>query len=240
MENKLIDELLEINQAGNLIKQNHDNIRINIKKIDKNISKVTSLFLPWKKFLRISSDLNSKLLQITKENSMSMNESINTIMKKSIAETMNFSKETKNNIFIILSHAFLYMGSFSIIIPSYTSIFVKMKQDDVKYIWWGLLMMMAPLGAIISFIYESTWFKSSTKIQIVLSSLGLFLGNLFYYISIYIEPFLFIFIGRIFIGVFNLRTHNKMYLMNFLLRKDVSYYLILFHTFQCLDYFGVF
>ena len=37
-----------------------------------------------------------------------------------------------------------------------------------------------------------------------------------------------------FIGVFNLRTHNKMYLMNFLLRKDVSYYLTLFHTFSML------
>ena len=37
-----------------------------------------------------------------------------------------------------------------------------------------------------------------------------------------------------FIGVFNLRTLNKMYLMNFLLRKDVSYYLTLFHNFSML------
>ena len=76
--------------------------------------------------------------------------------------------------------------------------------------------------------------KVALKYKIVLSSLGLFLGNLFYYISIYIEPFLFLFIGRIFIGVFNLRTNNKMYLMKFLLRKDVSYYLTLFHTFSIL------
>ena len=232
MENKLIDELPEINQAENLIKQNHDNIQINIKKIDKNIAKVTALFLPWKKFLRISSDLNSKLLQITKENSMSMNESINTIMKKSIAETMNFSKETKYNIFIILSHAFLYMGSFSIIIPSYTSIFVKMRQDDVKYIWWGLLMMMVPLASLFSYIYEILFFKRSTKMPIILSCFGLMLGNILYTFAPYFDIFVFLFIGRFIVGLFNIRAHNKMYIMNFLLQKDISFYLTMFHTFS--------
>ena len=41
-----------------------------------------------------------------------------------------------------------------------------------------------------------------------------------------------LFIGRFLIGLFNLRTHNKMYIINFLLKKDVSFYLTMFHTFS--------
>ena len=232
LENKLIDELPEINQAENVIKQNHYNIKANIKKIDKNIAKVTSLFLPWKKFLRISSDINSKLLQITKENSLTMNESLNTIMKKGIAETMNSSKETKNNVFIILFHAFLYMCSFSIIIPSYNFVFKKMDKKDHLYILWGFLMMMAPLGSILSYIYEASFFKKSTKVPIIISCAGLMIGNLIYAFSIKLDYFFLLFIGRFIVGIFNLRTHNKMYLINFLLQKDVSFYLTMFHTFS--------
>jgi hypothetical protein len=37
-------------------------------------------------------------------------------------------------------------------------------------------------------------------------------------------------VGRFICGLFNLRTHNKMYIINFLIKKDVSFYLTMFHT----------
>ena len=125
VENKLIEGVQDINQAEIFIGKNHDKIRTNIKIIDRISAKVTALFLPWKNFLRISSDINSKLIQITKENSssMSFNDSFNNIIKKSVVDTISFSKENKYNIMIILIHGLLYMFSFSVIIPSYTSVF---------------------------------------------------------------------------------------------------------------------
>ena len=230
VENKLIDEVPEIGQAETLIKQNHETIKKNIKKIDKISAKITTLFLPWKNYLRISSDLSSKLLQITKENSM--NESLNTLVKRSIAETINFSKESKYNVLIILSHGFLYMFSYSVIIPAYTSNFLDLKTTDPKHLfkWWGLLMMMTPIGSLFSNFYETSCFRNSTKKPIIMSCFGLMTGNILYAFTRKINFYYLLFVCRFIIGLFNLRTHNKMYLLNFLLKKDISFYLTIFHT----------
>ena len=234
MENKLIDEVPEIDQAESLIRQNHEAIKKNIKKIDNISAKITTLFLPWKNYLRISTDLSSKLLQITKENN-SMNESINTLVKRSIAETINFSKESKYNVLIILTHGFLYMYSYSIIIPAYGSILILVDENlDKKQLrisnFWGLLMMMAPIGSLFSNFYETSFFRKSTKKPIIISCFGLMIGNLLYSFTPKIDCFFLLFLCRFIIGLFNLRTHNKMYILNFLLRKDISYYLTIFHT----------
>jgi hypothetical protein len=227
LENKLIDEATEINQAESLIRKNHDTIIKNIKKIDTISAKITELFFPWKNFLRISSDMNSKLIQLSKRRS-ALNEST-----ASIVDTFKFSKDNIYNIFIVLFHSFLYMLSYSIIIPFYTSIFDEIKKiEGNKYIYWGILMMMAPFGALFNYLYETIFFKQSTKIPLIISSLGLMIGNLLYSFAPIFKYFSLLFIGRFLIGLFNLRTHNKMYIMNFLLKKDVSFYLTMFHTFS--------
>ena len=235
VENKLIEGVQDINQAEIFIGKNHDKIRTNIKIIDRISAKVTALFLPWKNFLRISSDINSKLIQITKENSssMSFNDSFNNIIKKSVVDTISFSKENKYNIMIILIHGLLYMFSFSVIIPSYTSVFSQFDKKKERYLW-GILMVMAPLGNLFNYFYENKFFKKSTKTPIIISCIGLMIGNLLYAFAPKIDKFILIFIGRFVIGLSNLRTHNKMYLLNFLLKKDVSYYFTMFHTLSML------
>ena len=223
-ENKLIEEVPEMNEATNIIKKDHDQIKKNIQEIDKISAKVTQLFMPWKSFLRISSDVNSKFLQIQRENSI--NDSSNNILRNpSIVQSISFSKESKFNIFIVLSHGFLYMFTFSVIIPTYTSIF----DENDSGLRWGLLMMMAPLGTLFNYLYETFLFKRSTKKPIIFSCLGLIVGNLLYVIAPSTHDSL-LFVGRFICGLFNLRTHNKMYLINFLLQKDVSFYLTMFHT----------
>ena len=234
VENKLIDEVQDINQAETFIEKNHDKIKSNIKKIDKISAKVTSLFLPWKDFLRISSDINSKLIQITKENTSSMsNESFSNLIKRSVVDTISFSKENKYNVIIVLIHGFLFMFSFSVIIPSYTSIFNHFDKEKDRYLW-GILMLMVPLGSLFNYLYENIFFKKSTKTPIIISCFGLMAGNLLYSFAPHFDKFALIFIGRFLIGLFNLRTHNKMYILNFLLQKDISHYLTMFHTFSML------
>ena len=83
------------------------------------------LFMPWKEFLRISGDISSKLIQLSKELN-NVNESMSSddiafrnIKNKSIIETISFSKQNFYNIYITLCHGFIYKFSFSCVITSY-------------------------------------------------------------------------------------------------------------------------
>ena len=234
-ENKLIEEVHGINEATTIIKKKNEQIKKNIRRIDQVSAQVTRLFIPWKNFLRMSSDVESKFIQIQRENSI--NESSTSTRNQSIIQNMNFSKESKKNIFIVLFHGFLYMFSFSVIIPTYTSICEYFEQKSEKQgligtqsIYWGILMMMAPLGTLINYLYETFFFKRSTKSPIIISCIGLLIGNVLYAIAPTVNIASFLFLGRFICGLFNLRTHNKMYIINFLLQKDVSFYLTMFHT----------
>ena len=234
VENKLIEQLPPMKEATTLIKKNHDQIKKNLRKVDSISAEVTKLFMPWKNFLRISSDVNSKFLQIQRESIHNPSDASSYLSRTaSIVTTINTSKESKNNIFIVLSHGFLYMFSFSVIIPTsfdMVKFFCQNSEISKRKVYWGTLMMMAPLGTLFNYLYETFLFKKSTKKPIIISCFGLILGNLLYVISPQMNTLTFLFLGRFLCGLFNLRTHNKMYIINFLLQKDVSFYLTMFHT----------
>ena len=230
---KLIQDGDSINETINNIKHNHEQIKNNIQKIDVISGRCTKLFLPWKSFLRISTDINSKFIQIQRESSINDSVSSGFLRNQSIIDSIVISRDSKYNIAIILFHGFLYMFSFSVIIPSYISIIGKTIEDEenpIKFIYWGILMIMAPVGVLFNYLYETCLFKRSTKKPIIFSCLGLIIGNIFYVIAPYFKLVVFLFIGRFLCALFNLRTHNKMYIINFLLKKDVSFYLTMFHT----------
>jgi hypothetical protein len=71
-------------------------------------------------------------------------------------------------------------------------------------------MMMAPLGALIGYMYETRFFKCSTKIPYILSLLEIIFGSIFYIFAKKLNQISFLFFGRFLIGISNLRTHNKM------------------------------
>ena len=233
----LITNRIDMVKASDIMDDYYKQIISNVKKIDKIANDITKLFLPWKKFLRISGDVSSRLIQLSKEMNLydSMGEESRTFRNnRSIVDTLSFSKQSKLNIRIILCHAFLYMYSFSVIIPLYPQLISSdfWNVTDKYNFYYGFLMMMVPIGTSISFFYESNLFKLTTKKPLVASSIGLVIGNILYHVSIYINPFVLLFLARFLIGLFNLRAHNKMYIINFLLKKDISFYLTLFHTFS--------
>ena len=225
LENKLIEELPDMKDATKIINDSYDQIKSHIQEIDKVSARVQKLFMPWKDFLKISTDINSKFLQITRESN------VNVERTQSLAQTMAVSKDSKYNIFIVLAHGFLYMFSFSVIIPSSFLIFEKFNLDyDKSIIYWAILMMMAPLGTLFNYLYEAFLFKKSTKKPLVISCIGLIIGNVLYVIALGLDEIELLLIGRFICGLFNLRTHNKMYIINFLTQKDISFYLTMFHT----------
>ena len=232
-DEKLIKNGKSTNETINNIKKKHEQIKQNIQKIDTVSGQCTKLFLPWKGFLRISGDINSKFIQISRESS-SINDSVSSgfMRNQSIIDSIIISRDSKYNIFIVLFHGFLYMFSLSVIIPSYISIIEKTigGKRDYEYIFWGILMVMAPIGTLFNYLYETCLFKRSTKKPIIFSCLALIIGNISYVLAPKFHYVSLLFIGRLVCGLFNLRTHNKMYIINFLLKKDVSFYLTMFHT----------
>ena len=221
----------ENNNKGLFYNDVYNNVEIIYKKIKKYMTNIDlfamntiKLFRPWKQFLRISSDIGSRLMQINQEGNETDDDYSK--RKKSLALNFNFSTENKFNIMITLFHGFFYCFSFSVIIPTYTDYIDDF--TDEKY-FYGLLMMMAPIGALFGFLYETHLFKRSTKIPYILSIVEIIVGNLFYIFAKKLEQISFLFIGRFLIGISNLRTHNKMYIINYLSKKDTNFYLTMFH-----------
>ena len=221
----------ENNNKGLFYNDVYNNVEIIYKKIKKYMTNIDlfamntiKLFRPWKQFLRISSDIGSRLMQINQEGNEIDDDYSK--RKKSLALNFNFSIENKFNIMITLFHGFFYCFSFSVIIPTYTDYIDDF--TDEKY-FYGLLMMMAPIGALFGFLYETHLFKRSTKIPYILSIVEIIVGNLFYIFAKKLEQISFLFIGRFLIGISNLRTHNKMYIINYLSKKDTNFYLTMFH-----------
>ena len=221
----------ENNNKGLFYNDVYNNVEIIYKKIKKYMTNIDlfamntiKLFRPWKQFLRISSDIGSRLMQINQEGNEIDDDYSK--RKKSLALNFTFSTENKFNIMITLFHGFFYCFSFSVIIPTYTDYIDDF--TDEKY-FYGLLMMMAPIGALFGFLYETHLFKRSTKIPYILSIVEIIVGNLFYIFAKKLEQISFLFIGRFLIGISNLRTHNKMYIINYLSKKDTNFYLTMFH-----------
>ena len=212
------------NEVYNSVEKIYNKIKKNMKNIDLIAMSIIRLFRPWKQFLRISSEIGSRLMQ--------MNQEINdveedfSLRKQSLASNFSFSRQNKFNIMITLFHGFFYCFSFSVIIPTYTDYIDEF--TETKY-FYGLLMMMAPVGALCGFFYETMFFKCSTKIPYILSLIEIILGNFLYIFAKKFKQISFLFIGRFLIGISNLRTHNKMYIINYLSRKDTTFYLTMFH-----------
>ena len=212
------------NEVYNSVEIIYNKIKKNMKNIDLIAMSTIKLFRPWKQFLRISSEIGSRLIQMNQE-SFDNDEEFS-LKKISLVNRLSFSKENKFNIMITLFHGFFYCFSFSVIIPTYADYIDDF--TDKKY-FYGLLMMMAPVGAFFGFLYENMFFKCSTKIPYILSLVEIILGNFLYIFAKKFEQISFLFIGRFLIGISNLRTHNKMYIINYLSRKDTTFFLTMFH-----------
>ena len=211
------------NEVYNSVEIIYNKIKKNMKNIDLIAMSTIKLFRPWKQFLRISSEIGSRLIQMNQESDSDEDFSLKKI---SLVNRLSFSKENKFNIMITLFHGFFYCFSFSVIIPTYADYIDDF--TDKKY-FYGLLMMMAPVGAFFGFLYENMFFKCSTKIPYILSLVEIILGNFLYIFAKKFEQISFLFIGRFLIGISNLRTHNKMYIINYLSRKDITFFLTMFH-----------
>jgi len=231
-EKENVDDLIDknnnkgvyYNEVYNSVEVIYKKIKKNMKNIDLIAMSTIKLFRPWKQFLRISSEIGSRLMQMNQE-SFDNDEDF-FLKRKSLVNNLSFSIENKFNIMITLFHGFFYCFSFSVIIPTYADYIDEF--TDKKY-FYGLLMMMAPIGALVGFLYETMFFKCSTKIPYILSLIEIILGNLLYIFAKKFEQISFLFIGRFLIGISNLRTHNKMYIINYLSRKDTSFFLTMFH-----------
>ena len=229
-------------------------INLNMKTIDKVTLNLKNLFVDWNDYLKINSEISSKLYFLNKnqdfnnrssinsnlssinENNSKNNNNNNNILSdfknylkfQSIINNINLSKENSYNIYLIIIHGFLYMFSFIIIIPTNLSLIHKNNENKNNiYIINALIMFFAPFGTLLSFIYELKWFSKNTKQPFIFSFFIMIVGNILY--SIKTEKIFLMFLGRFLIGLSNIRTSNKMYLTNFVPKNDVNKFLNYFN-----------
>ena len=145
-----------------------------------------------------------------------------------------FSKENIINIICTLIHTFLYMFTYSIIIPNNYYYLINEEgfdgKDNKPYLLYALIMVSVPIGTIISFTYETTLVKNSTKKPVILSLFLQILGNILYIIEVSIKDHLItiLCLSRILIGLSAIRTTNKMYLANFLPKNKINIFINIF------------
>ena len=239
-ENLVENRNLTYNEVSNNVDELYKKIDKNMKNIDLVAMSTIKIFKPWKEFLRISSDVSSRLMQMNKEFSfsdVSFGDERKYSRSMSITGNISFSKENKYNIFLTLFHGCLYTFSYSVIIPTYVQYIEDFNKIDYYKYFYGLLMMMAPLGALIGYIYETIFFKYSTKKPYIVSMCELMVGNIFYIIAGKSNIYAFLFVGRFLVGLSNLRSHNKMYIINYLSKKDTNFYLTMFHALSIIGLF---
>jgi len=249
-EDQLLENKISFEKAENKINKYINRTENNIKSIDDMAINIKRLFVPWDNFLKISSQLTSKLITLNKENPELNNEMFgnnnnlnysrdvdksgynifsNYLRNYSVLKNINFSKENKRNIIISLIHTFIFMFSFSIVIPTnYLYLINIYGKNNIESVFkmYGFIMMSCPIGTLISYSYELCFFKKSTKKPVIVSLILMTIGNILY--SIGKNYYLFI-IGRILIGLSSIRATHKMYYNNYLSKNEVSKFENYFH-----------
>ena len=232
----------KLNQNDDLyfqkFKDFYSKTKINLKLIDKNAFGFKFLFLPWNNYLKNKDELSSKLIKI-KNNSINSSEISEKysfeIPEQSLIDKIFFSKENIINIICTLIHTFLYMFTYSIVIPN--NYYYLINEDGFSekgkkaYLYYALIMVSVPIGTIISFTYETTCVKNSTKKPVILSLSLQILGNILYIIEVGIKNFhsvIILCLSRILIGLSAIRTTNKMYLANFLPKNKINIFINFF------------
>ena len=147
--------------------------------------------------------------------------------KHSIMTNMLISRENKANANIVFIHTFLYFFSYSIQIPYNLNYLNNFNKADY---YTGLFNSMAPIGALISFLYSIVWSFYSTKKPTIVALLFLLIGNVCCTLSQHYNTFYLLLIGRFVIGLGCNRIGNKMYLYNYIPKQDLNKYISCFHV----------
>ena len=232
----------KLNQNDDLyfqkFKDFYNKTKINLKLIDKNAFGFKFLFLPWNNYIKDKDELSSKLRKI-RNNSINSDEITDKnsfdIPEQSLLDKIFFSKENIINITCTLIHTFLYMFTYSIVIPNNYYYLINddgfSEKEKKAYLYYALIMVSVPIGTIISFTYETILVKNSTKKPVILSLSLQILGNILYIIEVGIKNFhsvIILCLSRILIGLSAIRTTNKMYLANFLPKNKINKFINFF------------
>lgn len=255
-------QVLTTSKAHSKINEYCSLITRNIKRVDKLNYNVKVLFKPWDIFLKISSQITSKLYAITKESTAEENieldrkeednlddtfgntfadninvlpntSSLSVLYKKNSSIVSNIFFSRKNAINITITLIHTFLYMFSFSITIPPN--VKCITDLFYPDYYsGLLNMFLPLGVLLSFAFTTIWSSKSTKYSLIFSTFVLLVGNVLYSIAFQLDTIYFLFAGRFLVGLGSNRVSNKMYLANFIPKQKLNKYLSYFHILSVL------
>jgi hypothetical protein len=232
---------LDDNSLYVIINENSFNLENNLKLIDDNNQTFRNNFKEWSNFLKLNAKTYNNIFSVTKTTSLdgvSVQDRNNLgydtveiikskkLRKKSTSGAGDaISKENKTNIYLILVHTFFFMLSNSIIIPSNIYYLQKL---DYKTMFSGLVLACSPLGTLGSLFYTNKWIETSYRLPFILSALEITLGHTVYFLSLYFESIIPMFIGRLVLGLGSNRVANRSYLIAFVPKNQINKFLLYF------------
>ncbi len=170
-----------------------------------------------------SSSSSSSLYRNNISNTVTMD--IFSLRKDSLGSEYIFTPENLNNIYITLIHSFLFMFSYSIVIPTnciYMSRINYFRYDS------GLALGMTPIGTIFSLFLDRKMTDYSYKKPLLFSCFLYIVSAVLYIIASTANSYTMILLSRFLLGIGSFRLLNRTYLTLFVGPRKISKYLMNF------------
>ena len=224
-QNSKRESLLKMDKYKDVLKEIEQNSKLLISKnnlIDETYSNIQITIRSWKAFY--PSNAKNIGVKIKEENEIKGFSSIKMDKFKdsaSSAETSDISSKNIANMRVCFFQTFLYMFNLTIIIPTNFLFIEKLGYNPILS---GVILSIAPLGALIYNFVFSTFFQESYRTPLLLATLSLIIGNLIYAISENVESIVPIILGRIIVGFGCTRQLNRQYIISYIPRNYTSKY----------------
>lgn len=168
---------------------------------------------------------SSSLDNLQKYNNSPVSSEIYCLRKKSIESEILFTTENLNNIFLTMSHSFMFMFAYSIVIP--TNCILLGEIGEGKY-YSGLALGMTPLGTIFSLFLAKKAADHSFKKPLIFSILLFILSAVLYILASTTRSYTLILISRFILGLGSFRYLNRTYFTLFIGRRKISKYMLIY------------
>ena len=131
------------------------------------------------------------------------------------------SKDNKYNIYISIFQTWYILFSYTLI---YSNLFFLLKNTNNKLC--GLIIGITFLGELFSYCLMKFWVKKSYKLPMIFSSILYIIGHLLFFFGIKNKQMKFLFISRFLFGISSPLFINKNYIIYFIPKRKISFYLI--------------
>lgn len=207
-----------------------------ISEIEHLYTQISQFHRKWNRHVKLSDYTTSNRTSNNINEENQINSDIDSIFNKGNRVESKITKENKINISLTLIQKILMAICFMFILPNaYSTLIVDFVNQTSMY-YSALIIAMTPLGGMFSILFTSCFISKTFKVPMLISSALCALGNILFTVGIAIDNLILCCIARFFSGLsLNTRIHRS-YLLEFVPKKHISNYMLLFKLCNIIGY----